>query len=211
VHGPPNPPHIDAVEQHRQLGGVHLDRAAVAREAWRSKFPALQPLIIEDKAATIPKQNLATIATSPQKNKQMPGEQVHPPLPANDATQAVVTAAEIDRLNRKIDPNTRRKRQQRLSQSGNDSGHVGWIATLLETKSKPGAELELDQFGRGAAHPHRQERQRVALRNQASRRLVQVVFQSGVGHAVLGRDLGAREYALFRLRYDARPKFDSAR
>jgi hypothetical protein len=41
----------------------------------------------------------------------MPGEEIHAPLPSHDATQPVVPAAEIDRLNREIDPNTRRKRQ----------------------------------------------------------------------------------------------------
>ena len=108
---PPHPLHVDAVEQHRQLGGVHLDRAAIAREAWCSKSTELEPFVIEDEAATIPKQNLAAIASAPQKDEQMPGEEIHSPLPTNDATQPVVPAAEIHGLNREIDPNTRRKCQ----------------------------------------------------------------------------------------------------
>jgi hypothetical protein len=108
---PPHPLHVDAVEQHGQLGGVHLDRAAIAREARRSKSTELEPLVIEDEAATIPKQNLAAIAAAPQKNEQMPGEEIHAPLPSHDAAQPVVPAAEIDRLNREIDPNTRWKSQ----------------------------------------------------------------------------------------------------
>ena len=154
--GASNSPHINAVEQHRQLSGVHLDRAAVARQAWRSKFSALQSLVIQDEPPTIPKQNLTTVASPPQKNEQMPGEQVHSPLPPNDAAQAVMASTKVDRLDREIDPNTRRKCQQRSTQSGDEGRHVGRIATLFETKPKARAKLKLDLLGRGAAHPHRQ-------------------------------------------------------
>jgi hypothetical protein len=108
---PPHPLHVDAVEQHRQLGGVHLDRAAVAREARCAKTTKLEPFVIENEAATIPKKNFAAVAAAPQKDEQMPGEEIHSPLPANDATQPVVPAAEIHGLNGEIDPNTRRKCQ----------------------------------------------------------------------------------------------------
>jgi hypothetical protein len=102
---------VDAVEQHRQLGCVHLDRAPVAREARCAKSTDLEPFVIEDQAATIPKENLAAVAAAPQKNEQMPGEEIHPPLPSHDAAQPVVPSAEVHRLNREIDPNTRRKCQ----------------------------------------------------------------------------------------------------
>jgi hypothetical protein len=41
----------------------------------------------------------------------VPGEEIHAPLPSHDAAQPVVPSAEIDGLNREIDPNTRRKCQ----------------------------------------------------------------------------------------------------
>ncbi len=44
----PNPAHVDAVEQHRQLGGIHLDRAPVMSEAWGTKPAFLEPFVIEN-------------------------------------------------------------------------------------------------------------------------------------------------------------------
>jgi hypothetical protein len=44
----PHPLHVDAVEQHGQLGGIHLDRAAIAREARRSKSTELKALVTQD-------------------------------------------------------------------------------------------------------------------------------------------------------------------
>jgi len=70
----PNPTHVDAVEQHRQLGGVHLDRAPVVSEAWSTKSALLEPFVIQNEAAAVPKKNFAAVSSAPQKHKQMPGE-----------------------------------------------------------------------------------------------------------------------------------------
>jgi hypothetical protein len=93
----------------------------------------------------------------------MAGEQVHAPLPTNNAAQAVVATTKIDWLDRKIDPNTRWQREQRLPQPADYGGDVRWIAAFLETKPKAGAELELYLLRSGAGQPHRQQRQGVAL------------------------------------------------
>lgn len=111
MHGASHPLHVDAVEQHGQLGGVHLERAPIAGEARRSKSATLEPLVIEDQAATIPKKDLAAVAAASQEDEQVPGEEIHSPLATNDAAQPVVPAAEIHGCNRQIDPNTRRQRQ----------------------------------------------------------------------------------------------------
>ncbi len=95
MRGAPHPLHVDAVEQHRQLGGVHLDRASIACKARRSKPATLEALVIEDQAAPIPKQNLAAVTAASQEDEQVPGEEIHSPLATNDAAQAVVPAAEI--------------------------------------------------------------------------------------------------------------------
>ena len=46
--GAANPTHIDAIEQHGQLRGVHLDRAPVVSEAWGTKSAALKPFVTQD-------------------------------------------------------------------------------------------------------------------------------------------------------------------
>ena len=140
----------------------------------------------------------------------MPGEEIHPPLPSNDAAQAIVPAAEIHRLNCEIDPNTRRKREQRLSQPANELGYVGRIAAFFEAKPKAGAQLNLQLLGRGAAETHRQQSQRVTLRRPARWRLVEVVFQGSVGHAMLGCDLCAWDPALPGLCDGGRPELGFA-
>ena len=105
VLGTANATHVDAVEQHGQLSGVHLDRATIMSEPWRAKSATLEPFVIENEAAAIPKQDLAAVTTTPQKHEQMPGEQVHAPLPTDNAAQAIVATAKIDWLDCEVDPN----------------------------------------------------------------------------------------------------------
>ena len=209
--GAANPTHVDAIEQHGQLRGVHLDRATIMSEPRSAKSAALKPFVIENEAATIPKQDLATIASAPEKYEQMPGKQVHAPLPSDNAAQAVVATTKVDWLDGEIDPNTRWQREQRLPQPANHSRHIRGIAALLEAKPKTGTELELDLLGRSAAHTHRQQRQGLALHRGRAGRLVQVVLQRRVGDAMLGGNINAGDGAFSRLRHDRCPKFSSAR
>jgi len=106
--GTPHPPNVDAIEQHRELRRVHLDRSSVFGDARRSKSPALQPLVIENESASIPKQDLAAIATAPQEHEQVSGKEVHFPLTTHDAAQAIVAPAQIDWLNGQVDAYARR-------------------------------------------------------------------------------------------------------
>jgi len=205
----PNPTHVDAVEQHRQLGGVHLDRSPVVSDAGSTKSALLEPFVIKNEAAAIPEKNFATVSSASKKHEQMPGEQVHAPLPTDNAAQAVVATTKVDWLDREIDPNARWQSEQRLPQPADYGGDVRGITALLETKPKPGAELELDLLGSSAAHTHRQQRQSLALNSGRPGRLVQVVLQCRVCHAMLGGDFNAGNGAFSRLRHNRCPKFRS--
>lgn len=141
----------------------------------------------------------------------MPGEQIHAPLPADNAAQAVVSTTKIDWLDREIDPNARWKREQGLPQPADYGGDVRGIAALLEAKPKADAELELDLLGSSAAYTHRQQCQSLAPNRGRASRLVQVILQCGGGHAMLGGDINARSRAFSRLRYNRCPKFSSMR
>ena len=209
MYGAPNPTHVDAIEQHGQLRGVHLDRTTIIGDTRRAKTPFLQALVIENEAAAIPKQDFAAVAPASEKHEQMPGEQVHAPLPADNAAEAIVAAPEIDRLNREIDPNARRQREQRLPQPANHGGDVRGVATLVETKPKSGAKLELDLFRCAAGQPHRQQCQRLALHRSRAGRFVQVVLQRRVADAMLGRHGNPWNGTFLRLGHDRRPKFCS--
>ena len=122
-----------------------------------------------------------------------------------------MATTKIDWLDREIDPNTRWQCEQRLPQPADYGGDVRGIAALLEPKSKAGAELELDLLGSSAAHTHRQQRQSLALDRRRAGRLVQVILQCSVGHAMLGGDLNPGNGALSRLRDNRCPKFSSMR
>jgi hypothetical protein len=180
-------------------------------EPWRAKSATLEPFVIENEAAAIPKQDLAAVTTTPQKHEQMPGEQVHAPLPTDNAAQAIVATAKIDWLDCEVDPNAWWQREQRLPQPADYGGDVRGVAALLEPKPKAGPELELDLLGNRTAHTYRQQRQSLALDRGRARRFVQVVLQCSVGHTVLGGDFNAGNGAFSRLRHDRCPKFSSTR
>ncbi len=209
MHGAANPTHIDAIEQHSQLRSVHLHRTAIVGDPRSLKSATLEPLVIENEPASIPKEDLAAVATTPQKHEQMPREQVHAPLSANDAAQAVVTTAKIDWLDGEIDPNAWWQREQRLPQPANHRRHIRRIAAFIETKPKTATELELDLLRDGTRQPHWQQRECFALHRGRAGRLVQVILQGGVAHAMLGRHSNARNIALLRLGYDHRPKLSA--
>lgn len=204
-----NPTHVDAIEQHGQLRGVHLDRAPVLSETWSAKSAALEPFVIKNEPAAIPKQDFAAVSATPEKHEQMASEQVHAPLPADNPAQSIVATTKIDWLDREIDPNAPRQREHRLPQPANQSRQVRGIAALLEAKPKTGTELELDLLGRRTSHTHRQQRQGLAFHSCRPSRLVQVVLQCRVGDAMLGGDINAGNGALSRLRDDCCPKFSS--
>ena len=211
MQGASNPTHVNAIEQHCQLRRVHLDRSTIVGYARRTKAAFFQTFVIEDEATAIPKQDLATVTSTPQKHEQMPGEQIHAPLPTDNSAQAVVATTKIDWLDREVDPNTWRQCEQRLPQPANHGCHVRGIAAFLETKPKPGTELKLDLFRSGASQPYRQQRERLALHRRRAGRLVQVVLQGGVRDSVFGCNRDAGNGALSRLRHNRCPEFSSTR
>jgi hypothetical protein len=64
VLGAANATHVDAVEQHGQLRSVHLDCPTIMSEPRSAKSAALEPFVIENEAATIPKLRELVIETS---------------------------------------------------------------------------------------------------------------------------------------------------
>ena len=210
MHSTPDPTHVDTVEQHSQLRGVHLYRATVVGDPRGQKSASLEPFVIENEPTPIPKQDLAAIASAPQKHEQMPCEQVHSPLPAHDATQAIVTTAQIDWLDGEVDPNARWQREHGLPQPGDDSSNVRRIAALFETKPQTSTELELDLLGSSATQPNGQQCQCLGFRVLHRRCLVEVVLQGRVRNAMFRSHVSPRQIAFFGLRYEARPKLQSA-
>lgn len=69
MHGASNAAHVDAIEQHGQLRGVHLDRTTIVGDPRSAKSATLEPFVIKNEATSIPKQDLAAVASTPQKHE----------------------------------------------------------------------------------------------------------------------------------------------
>ncbi|MGC4095111.1 MAG: hypothetical protein QM756_45765 [Polyangiaceae bacterium] len=140
--------HVDAIEQHRELSRVHLDSAAVAGDTGRLKSALLEALIIQHQAASVPEQDLAAVAPTPQENKQVTREQIHSPLAANDAAQPIVASAQIDRVQRQVNPHTGRQRQQARNLETSAATKPGSQASVTRNRT-PGA-TSISTNGRSA-------------------------------------------------------------
>src|SRR5580692_803250 len=114
VLGSPDVVDVDAVEQHAQLRGVQGDAAGALADARQTEAAALEALVVDDEAASVPEQDLDPVAAAAHEDEQMSRERVHAPLVADDRVETVVAAAQVHRLGRQVDVDTRRQRQHRL-------------------------------------------------------------------------------------------------
>ena len=106
---------VDAVEEHHQRRRVDLDGLPVGCDSWHAETAAFETFVVEDEAAAIPKQDLAPVEALAEEDKEMPIEQRFAPLFADERGEAVVAAAQVNRLSAEEDPNTRRERQHERS------------------------------------------------------------------------------------------------
>lgn len=102
--------HVDTIEKHRQLGAVEANLGRVVRNHWQAETPQLKPFVVHDKAATIPKQDLATVTPAAEKNEKIPCKQVDLPLIADHGAKAIVSPAHINEGCGQEYPNARGKR-----------------------------------------------------------------------------------------------------
>lgn len=102
---------VDAVEEHREPGRVHLDSGAVAAERRKAKAATLEALVVKDEPATIEEENLAPIEATADEDEEMACIEGISPLAKDEGREAIVAAPEIDRLGGEVDPDARRQRQ----------------------------------------------------------------------------------------------------
>ncbi len=137
VLGAENPTHVDFIEQHRRLRGVHLHCTAIVGDPRGPKSATLKSLVIENESAAIPKQDITAVSLTSQKHEQVTGEQIHPPLPLNNGAQPVVVTAQIDRLHREVDPNAARQRQHLPSALRTATTYAGSQPSRKLTRTEP--------------------------------------------------------------------------
>lgn len=87
--------HIDTVEQHRELRRLELDLDLTGANLRQPEPTALEALVVEDEAASIPRQNLDAITATRGEDVEVHAVDVMTTL-AHDRTKAIDRLAQID-------------------------------------------------------------------------------------------------------------------
>lgn len=109
--GPTHIAELDAVEKHRELGRIELRAEGLVVEHRQSEATLLEALVRHDEAAVVPAENLHTVPSPRDEDKEMPGVDVFSPASANECSQAVDAVAQVDGLRGEQDANCTRQEQ----------------------------------------------------------------------------------------------------
>ena len=89
-----------------------------ARRGWRRldarqpESAAREPLVIDNETASVPEQDLDAVAAAPDEDEKVTDVRIERELAAHERGQAIVAAAQIGRLGRKVNLGPRCKRQR---------------------------------------------------------------------------------------------------
>src|SRR5579884_3496535 len=97
--GTGHPGHVDAVQEHRELGPVERRGAATRCDRWDPKFALLKTFVDHKKTAAVPHQDLRAVRPLADEGKQVAAEGIEVPA-LDDREQAVMTASHVHTLRR---------------------------------------------------------------------------------------------------------------
>ena len=86
---------VDAVEQHRKLAALEPRAESVLAKVWEAEAALLEPLVIEDEAAVVPREHLGTVAAPADKDEEVARVEVFLPLVADDGGEPVDGIAHV--------------------------------------------------------------------------------------------------------------------
>ena len=95
---------VDAVEQHRELGGVELDAQRVVLKRREPKAALLEALVGEDEAATVPREDLHPVLAPGDEDEEVAAVDVLLPRAAHDGREPVDAVPHVHRLGGEEDP-----------------------------------------------------------------------------------------------------------
>ena len=72
---------------------------------WEAKMALLEPLVVEDEAAAVPRQEFHAISTLRHEDEEMTGEEILLPAVAHQRGQAADAVPHVDRLGSEENPN----------------------------------------------------------------------------------------------------------
>src|SRR5262249_27252556 len=101
---------IDAIQEHGQVGSADLDAAVTARG--RELEAALfEPLVVDDEAVGVPKEQLEAVGDLVAKDEEMAGERIAGQAVADERCQGVEALAHVGGLSAQEDTHGRRQAQ----------------------------------------------------------------------------------------------------
>ncbi len=103
--GAADPRHVDAVEEHRELGGIERRAESAILKGRQPEAPLLEALVEDDEAPAVPGEDLHPVAPAGHEDEEMPGEDVLVPVGADDGFKTVDALAKINWLSGEQDAN----------------------------------------------------------------------------------------------------------
>ena len=100
---------VDPIEEHRQRGSVEPDLRRALSDTREAKTAALQSLVIDDEAATIPEEDLYPVHAPAEESEQVPRVRIVTELRPHRRAEPVVTTAEVNRRDGEEDSERRRR------------------------------------------------------------------------------------------------------
>jgi hypothetical protein len=89
---------VDAVEQHRELGGIEARGNLRVADRRKAKTALLKALVVDDEAAVIPCENFRAVSSARDEDEKVAGEHVLSPAGPHERDQAVDAVPHVDRL-----------------------------------------------------------------------------------------------------------------
>ena len=137
---------VDAVEEHRELRGVELSAERFVVEGRQPEAALLQALVVEDKAAVVPGEDLHPVTAPRDEGEEVTRVDVLLPITADDRRQPIDAVAQIHWLACEQDSNRPWEEEHRLLPEGSAQlGQVSGIAADREAHDRAAAQLYLDQ------------------------------------------------------------------
>jgi len=87
--GTPHAREVDAIKKHRQLRRVELGAQCAFLHLGKSEAALLEPLVEEDEAAVVPREDLHPVAPARDEEEEMPREQILVPHVADHGRESV--------------------------------------------------------------------------------------------------------------------------
>jgi hypothetical protein len=94
---------------------VEHDAVSTFRDAWHSEATAREALVVDDEAASVPKEYFDAITATSDEDEEMPSIRIELEHTAHERRETVVPSPKVDRRNGEVDLRARRDAQHERS------------------------------------------------------------------------------------------------